>query len=202
MKTPFDIIVIASRHRPPIITQHLRGTPYQTWHGEDYPKPDIKVAPRAQVLGLPTGAGPYRCFRAHQDATKLAKADAMLMFEDDARPINGRWKRIAAEALPLLNRYEIVSLHGRDQANIIKSHPAAGTRFNVLGPIDKGGIQMVWQLGALAYLMRQETAAKLRALAWDGFPVDLVICNDFSFCVADYTPFRHDRQHGSLVETR
>lgn len=212
MKPQLDVVVVASERRPAIITGYLRSAlrrrtrvTSRVFMTTDHPKPDTPESPRAKVLRLPQGAGPYRCFRGHQEAlaASMAAVDApaILVLEDDALPIERSWMQIVLTSLPMLEHFEVVSLHGRYQTNVVGHTDHRGIRFNELAPIDKGGVQMVWQLGALAYLVNRATAAKICALQWDGYPIDLVICNDFSFRVMQSSPFQHDRRHGSLVET-
>jgi len=62
---------------------------------------------------------------------------------------------------------------------------------------------MIWQYGALAYLLREDAAKQLQQRPWDGVPVDFVITNDLGPFIALHemsTPFIHDRIHGSLIE--
>jgi hypothetical protein len=197
----FDIIVVASHLRPPLITEHLNGIEHQVWWSKDYDTPEIKKSKRAEALPMPDGHGPYRCFRAHQDATLLAKKDAMLIFEDDAVPSHPDWLEVAERSIHMLDKFQIVSLHGRHQQGVSAQVTSRGVAFNILREVKVNGVVMISQLSALAYLIRPETAAKLRACQWEGFPYDFVICNDFSFCVLSRSPFNHDRRHGSLVET-
>ena len=55
-------------------------------------------------------------------------------------------------------------------------------------------------LGALAYMLKSNTSNKICGSKYVGNPLDLYICNDFSFCFLNPSPFIHDRKEGSLIE--
>lgn len=204
---PFSIIVIANRRRPPIITDWLDGLPHHVYWAADYDEPPTEPSRRASVVTIPEGPGAYRCFQAHQDATLQGEDDGrpMLIFEDDARPNVPlkTWLAAALCGLGPLENADVVSLHGRRvKKALLKPHRCASGEhtYYTIHPSSIKGESMVWVQGALAYLITQEAAHRLRHMTWERFPIDLVLPNDFRFVLLHPSPFDHDRRHGSLVE--
>jgi|FLYK01.1.fsa_nt_gi hypothetical protein len=185
----FDIVVVANYHRKPLILDHLGGIPHKVSYTPDYPLPS----------GMRKGdLGPYRCFRGHQDALKLSRTKETLVFEDDAVPNRPDWLDVVRKSIPLLAEAEIVSLHSRDYdpVQFRKVLAPDGTAF--LAPNSPG--REVRPLGSLAYLIREDAKKRFLEMIFDGYPMDLLIANRFSFRTICHSPFNHDRSQGSLVD--
>jgi hypothetical protein len=201
----FDIIVVASHDRQAVITDYLSAYEHKISYAPKYPFPRRYVPhPDFRSLGIKHHVGPFRCFRGHQDALKKSTENTMLVFEDDALPSVDNWHDIAERSTPLLDHYEIVSLHGR---NIIVdgTFDFDGLKFTIPGP---ASAKIKWSLGSLAYLLRKETAEKIIKMQYRGLPMDLLLASQFSFCTLSApcedgpsdSPFLHERKFGSLVE--
>ena len=173
----------------------LDGVAHRVSCTPDYELPagfttDVRLAEYNQV-------GAYRCFRGHQDALGLAPDGPVLVLEDDAAPNVADWLTIAASAAASLDDLDVVSLHGRgfDPAQFERRTVIAGR--DVLVPrFGRGPVRV---FGSLAYLIRGAAARRLRAMRYDGVPVDLLLPNRFRFCLLHPSPFDHDRRHPSLV---
>jgi hypothetical protein len=200
-----DVVVVASRHRPALVVPHLAGRRHRVCYTPDYPMPAVA---RSNPLTLATyvvnPVGAYRCYRGHQDALSAPAHDRVLVLEDDAVPNRADWIDVARRAAGLLERFEVVSLHGRDPRALDQAVAREGLGFHTLRPVVRRrlfrSVRMRWCQGTLAYLITRAAAARLVARPWDGLPIDHCLANEFAFCVIDRSPFDHDRRHGSLVE--
>jgi len=203
MSRPFDIVVVASRRRKALILAHLDAVDHVVSWTPDYPMPNGYSTP-IQHSGLAENIGQYRCFRGHQDALSKSTAPVSLVLEDDAAPNRPEWLSFTERASALLDEYEVVSLHSRDtKGRPFQRKDIRG--IEVLVPSGKwraphAKIDLVWALGSLAYLIRQDARESLLKMEWDGLPIDLLIANRFKFCTLADTPFNHDRSEGSLLE--
>jgi hypothetical protein len=201
-----SIYVVAARQRPAIVLEALKGLVHNVCWTTDYKLPkDWK--PEQRFAGLVQNqVGAYRCYRGHLDAMRFFRdqtptVDAALIFEDDAWPNTGAWTTIAAMALPLLDEFEVVSLHGRAfdksafDSRLLEASDVTGR--NVLVPKTQG---QVWVQGALAYLIRRDAVDRIIDRPYDGNPLDILICNDFKYALIDPSPFDHNRVAGSLID--
>lgn len=189
-----EIYVVACRARPAIVLAHLGGVTHHVHWTTDYDLPEgWKVNPRYGSW-VNNHTGHLRCFRGHQDALKLSTADCALILEDDAIPNAEEWLHIVNAAVPYLDRYEVISLHGRAW------HPDAFTHGDLSGPkvrlsepkVQKSG--SVWVQGSLAYLIRKDAKQRLIEREYDGFPIDIFLCNHFNFALVNPSPFDHGSQ--------
>ena len=145
--------------------------------------------------------GALRCWRGHQDALQLFlnsehNLDAALVLEDDAWPNTQEWTSVAASAMPLLDEFEAVSLHGRTFRACDFTARPFGNR-NLLVPLAQG---QTWVQGSLAYLIRRDAAERWVNDSYNGYPSDLYLCNRYKFAFVDPSPFDHNRKHGSLID--
>lgn len=198
MDLNFDIIVVSSKHRKPLITEYLKDIPHKISLTEDYNLPPQFVPIKRFGINIDNQTGAYRCFRGHQEALKLAEKENILIFEDDAVPNRSDWLNIVKTSEKLLFDYQIVSLHGRAIRCIKNKLIIDKVNFVQLGqdPVYK----MFYALGSLAYLINKNTAQKIINENYNGWPMDLYILNFFKFCIVNPSPFNHDRKYGSLVE--
>lgn len=196
------IYVVATKKRPAIILEPLATIPHQVCWTTDYKLPEgWKPLPEYASL-VQNQVGHLRCWRGHQDALKLfldSTNDAALVMEDDAWPNTPIWTTIAATAMPLLNEFEAVSLHGRafrhEDFDARPLEPIAGRQ--VLVPKNQG---QTWVQGSLAYLIRRDAALRWVNDTYNGYPADIYLCNRFKFALVDPSPFDHNRVHRSLID--
>jgi len=210
METSFEILVLGTRHRPILTGECLEGVDHRVVINEDDPlarprrrHPSLRRIRNLKPLGV------YRCYRGHQRVLERSEADHVLVFEDDAVPNRKDWLEVAHRARELLDRFEVVCLHGRrlKPEHLATSHSLGELRFWELAPrkLRRGPFApraAVCKGCTLAYLIRRDAAQRLARREWDGLPVDWVLPNEFRFCVLEASPFDHDRRHGSLVEGR
>ena len=195
-----DVVVIANRHRRALIVPHLSAVPHTISYTDDYELP-ANFTP--SVVGMVQPAchtGVYRCFRGHQDAMRLATKDYVLLFEDDAVPENLNWTQFVEAALPLLNTFEMVSLHGRNypraQYQIYQQVDDKHSFLHI--PNRQPGTVCVH--GALAYLLRRDAIEKMCGCEYNGMPIDILLVSVLNFCMLEPSPFIHDRSEGSLLD--
>ena len=208
----FDIMVVANRHREPLAARHLKGIPHEVSWTPDYPLPS-GFRCRKEYVGLVDGAGGIlarhhighnRCFRGHQDAARKAVTPIALIMEDDAVPNRPDWLDVAAAAAGLCGRFEVVSLHARGLERSCWIPITVERAGEFLVPAGKwraphAQFPMAWALGSLAYFMTREAREKLLAMSYDGYPMDLLIANRFSFCAISESPFDHGAGEKSLI---
>jgi hypothetical protein len=192
-----DIVVVTSHGRKQLITPHLKTHKHQVSYTPNYFLPENYVPdPKYSHLNVLNHLGAFRCFCGHQDAICKADCGDVLIFEDDAVPNRTDWMDIVNKCLPLLDEFEIVSLHGRE--TIEKSRFEFNEmNFIVPGP-DHDPVKRC--LGSLAYLVRRGVGCCMVEMPYRGLPTDLLIATEFKFCVLENSPFDHDRRDGSLVE--
>lgn len=198
-----DIFVVANPHRKPLIAPYLKGLDATIYKTPDYTVPKKwKSDPKWQYIynaqGRKGANGHLRCNTGHQDCLKKMAHNKALMLEDDAVPNSKGWKALVELSIPLLEKYEVVSLHGRlMRMREWKKFRHAGHTF--LEPCEqKTG--NVFCCGSLAYLITKDAGQKMIKLPFTGMPQDMTICNKFTFCVLKNSPFNHDRRQGSLIE--
>lgn len=186
----FDIIAVTSPKRKALVRPYLNLEKEVISITPNYELPvDFKPA----VGGLTHNhLGTYRCFKGHQLAISKVIKDYALILEDDAVPNHGMWRSIVGEALPLLDMFDLISFHGR-QYDI--------NAFELVkGSIVKPIAGKPWIVAALAYAVRRESYEKLLAFQYNGTPWDLVLYDNFNYCLMSDSPFDHDRSEGSLVD--
>lgn len=200
-----DIVVVASRRRPPLVLDALAAHPHRVSWTPDYPMPAaVTPHPLAASVYIVNPVGAYRCYRGHQEALKLATKDAILVLEDDAVPNRPDWMDVARRGATLLSRFDVVSLHAREARHVEATIPHEGLAFHTLRVTRRirlfRSARMRWCQATLAYLITRRAAARLVDRPWDGLPLDHCLPNEFEFCAIDRSPFDHDLRHGSLVE--
>lgn len=200
-----ELVVIASYHRPALILPYLERVPHRVHWTTDYDlPPDWKINPAydSWLRHEKQYVGHLRCWKGHQDALAASQADAALVLEDDAVPNCEDWNLVVAAASTKLTDYEVVSVHGRAfhpdafEHELLPIHPLK-TPLNFYRP--KPGAR-VWVQGTLAYFIRRDAMPKLINKEFDGYPIDIFLCNEFKFGLVDPTPFNHDRSFGSLID--
>lgn len=200
----FDILVVATRKRPSLITEYLNDIPYKINYTNDYEldrawKPNLKYE---NYVENHTGA--YRCFRGHQDVLKMMEKNIALVFEDDAVPNREDWIDIVKQSLSLLSEFDIVSLHGRNIMGISKINEIGKLKFVELNPVPflvyrNRKVVLKKSFGSLAYIIKRKEADKIINTEYDGYPMDLYLVNEFKACILEPSPFNHDRRHGTLI---
>lgn len=200
-----DIVVVANRHRPPVVTSALADHPHRVILTPDEALPTGFVPVReARAVYVKSQLGAFRCFRGHQAALESSRADRILVLEDDANPNRGDWMDVVDAGSRLLGEFEVVSLHGRDIRAIDRVMTVGSERFATVRPIVRRRLlysaHMRWVQGSLAYLITADAARRMVESPYRGIPVDHLLANDFSFAVILASPFDHDRRHGSLAE--
>ncbi len=191
----FDIVVVASKNRKILISNYLKGIPYQISITPNYSLPK-NFKPTNQTL-VQNHLGAYRCFRGHQDALRMSKKEHILILEDDAVPIISDRRDILSNfyaGIELLSHFEMVSFHGR-QFNPYHFKTVAGNS-KFLQPT----LFEPWVVAALAYMVRRDTVQKLMSYEYDGIPWDILLYWSLSFCLQKKSMFNHDRSEGSLID--
>lgn len=204
MREDLDIVVVSNRHRPALITDYLKNIPHQVSYTEDFEIPDGLDISNFNYLNNST-IGAYRCFKGHQEALKLSSKPYVLVFEDDAVPNKQNWLDAVDFGIDLLERFDVVSLHGRNMRGVVSVAKAKNWRYVCLKNVNQHikaekNFFGKWALGSLAYIVKRDLANQLIASTYDGLPMDLLLVNRFNACVFDPSPFDHDRKHGSLVD--
>jgi GR25 family glycosyltransferase involved in LPS biosynthesis len=200
-----DIVVVANRHRPPVITAALGSYPHRIIETPDAALPPGFVPVReARAVYVKSQLGAYRCFRGHQTALESSPGDHILVLEDDANPNRDDWMAVVERGRRLLGDFEVVSLHGRDIRGVERLITVESERFATVKPIVRRrflySARLRWVQGSLAYLITAGAARRIVDSRYRGMPVDHLLANDFSFAVILSSPFDHDRRHGSLAE--
>ena len=199
-----EMYIVATKKRPAIILEAPEMHTYRhnvCWTTDYWPEPGWKPEPHYASL-VQNQIGAMRCYRGHQDALKFfrdqtPKADYATILEDDAWPNRRDWALVVASAVMLLNRFEVVSLHGRAfRAVDFKSYPLDGG-VSYLEPLAQG---QVWVQGSLAYVIRRDVVDRFIDAPYVGYPSDLFLCNRFKFALINPSPFDHSRKHGSLID--
>ena len=202
-----DIVVVANRHRTPLIARHLSGHRYTLSYTKDYRLPSgYSPHPVCRWLLRGSESGPLRCYRGHIDALRLASRDAILVFEDDAVPNRPDWMAVVRRAAALLRNWDVVLLHARDVGTVDRVWTSVDLTFYTLGTstLSRNGAtcSLRFALGtSLAYLIRGTAARRLLRRPFDGYPIDLLLVNFFRVAILKDSPFDHDRSQGSLTET-
>jgi GR25 family glycosyltransferase involved in LPS biosynthesis len=197
------IIVLACNARSPLVTPHLKNQPHKVFingeHTYTGPKP-------FSFLNNAYDPGAFSCYQGHMSIWRTITQPTLIL-EDDAVPIYNStpsWYEIATNSIPLLDDYDIVSLHSRFNPDDIDRNPKTMCRklgFTHLKPRNTGRFTGIIALGSLAYLISPQTVKKyIPMLEWDGMPIDLHISNRFSFCTLLNTCFLHNRSQGSIIE--
>lgn len=189
-----DIIVVATKNRKPLVVPHLVGLNYKISYSENHNLPE---GFKSEVVGLvmPTcHLGHLRCFKSHQEALSKVENDCALILEDDAIPNVGTWVQKIYDAIVLLQRFDVISFHGRSYIKELFKPVVENPEY--LEPINPP----VWMVAALAYLVKKETAENLLSHQYIGKPWDILLYQHYSFCVLENSVFNHDRSEGSLLE--
>lgn len=208
-----DVMVIATHHRPSIITDYLKNIPHYIHYNPDYnwenglPLIDDLVRMAWNPLNM------YRAFRGHVDVLKMSNKEYTLVLEDDASPNRKDWFDIALCCDDILNDAEVASLHGREWSprdpDYIK-YPGSIDKivvykneefcFTKPEPMANDQYKRTWCLGScLAYVIKKEARSKLINYKYDGLPIDFIVPSKFDFYVLRNTPIDHDRRHGTLM---
>lgn len=188
-----SIVVVGNTHRKALITEHLQDFRVARHYCQDYNLPETFVDRHHLVPNL-TGA--YRAFRGHQDALGLIK-DTGLVFEDDAVPTTPFWPTVALKAFSFLDRFDWISLHGREY-DLSKFEKVAdlGLGYSLYTSKEVPGINGC----CMAYWIKLATANIYRQAVFDGFPCDWYLWQKFKTALIEPSPFRHDRSQGSLID--
>lgn len=191
-----DVVVVATVHRKALILEYLKEISHKLCYTKDY---DLPVGFTPEAIGLVQNhTGAYRCFRGHQDAIQLCSKENILVLEDDAVPNINKWYEIVLESVHLLDKFEIVSLHGRDivrESYEVYEEIKPGGNFLYIPGKKRSPVH-----GSLAYLINRRSFDRLSERIYDGVPMDFFIANYFSFCLIEKSPFNHDRSQGSLID--
>jgi hypothetical protein len=195
-----ELVVVACRKRPAIVVPYLEQVPHRVHWTTDYELPEgwtINPAYSSYLRHQKQYVGHLRCFRGHADALKDLKASVALVLEDDAIPNRPDWVAVVAQASRVMEEFEVVSLHGRafHPEHFDIQQQDKGVQF--LTP--KEGVQR-WVQGSLAYMIRADVVSKLIDHEFDGYPIDIFLCNEFKkFGLITPSPFDHGHAR-SLID--
>lgn len=197
----YEIVVVANHHRDPIILDYLVDIPHRVSYTPDYELPDGFAPLYTQFVHTDRQhLGHHRCIKGHQDALATSTADNILVFEDDAAPIDRSWVDLIPKIIPILNSgYDIISLHGRsiDFDDFKPTHEIA-PGVNIYTPTLRKDFRIV--MGTLCYMIHRQSIHKITDIEYIGMPIDVYIASRTAFGVVDPSPFLHDRSHGSLID--
>jgi len=195
-----ELVVVACRKRPAIILPFLENIPHRIHWTTDYELPEgwtIAQEYSSYLRHQKQYVGHLRCFRGHADALKDVKSTVALVIEDDAVPNRDDWVKVVAQASKYMERYDVISLHGRQfhpEHFEIEPQPLG---VNFLKPLPGG---QRWVQGSLAYLIRTDAASKLISHEYNGYPIDIFLCNEFEkFGLINPSPFDHGHSR-SLID--
>ena len=198
----FDIAVVANRHRKPLIVDYLKNIPHEIIYTPDFDLPnDWKCKPEYKNLTrfYHQQVGHYRCLMGHKLALQTSDRN-MLILEDDAVPNRRDWFKLIEPAAKLLDRFELVSVHGRE----VKFGPFKEEPFNVKRNmslwVPKNNTEPRWVLGSLAYFISRKAVQRFLDYEFVGMGCDLFIANCFHFALVNPSVFNHDRSQGSLID--
>jgi len=192
MPDNFDIVVVTSIKRKPLIIQYLSGLDAIVSVTPDY---ELNQPFKPMIGGLVQNhTGAYRCFRGHQAAIAKSTKDVVLVFEDDAVPNREDWLKVVSDSVKLLETFEMVSFHGRQF--IPEVFNTVNNDF--IKPKNRGS---EWIVAALAYLIPRRVVNKLIEYKYNGMPWDLLLYRELNYCLMKKSAFNHDRTRGSLIDT-
>ena len=203
MKTDFEIIVVANKHREPLVVPFLQAYKHTISMSADYTLP-VGFAPDPAYKEYTEylqgrQLGHYRAWCGHQDALKLAKTNLVLMLEDDAVPFPG-WHEVVEKCLPYLGTYEVISLHGRgfDLQEFKRQQEIMPGRSIYKSNVPDAIVKIV-RGSSLAYLIKGKRAMnRLINKTYSGMPIDLYLATDFRFGLVGHSPFAHgDKESNS-----
>jgi hypothetical protein len=195
-----ELVVVACRKRPAIVIPYLEGVSHRVHWTTDYELPEgwkINPAYSSLLRHEKQYVGHLRCFRGHADALKDLKASVALVIEDDAVPNRPDWVQVVAQASGLMENYDVISLHGRafEPAAFNWEQRSLGVQF--LTPKSDSNR---WVQGSLAYMIRADAVHKLIKHDYDGYPIDIFLCNEFKrFGLIHPSPFDHGHAR-SLID--
>lgn len=201
-----EVWVLTTENKPTLTTKFLDRSeePHQVYVNKDWSLPPrIRTHPRVQrdlrqkKLQKYYGINAYRCFRGHQMILNRVQDQYALVFEDDAWPNHPSWRKFVVAAIPLLQRFQVISFHGRA---IIPKNPFMHKDRQYVQPSMDPGRGFVRCFGSLCYLVRRRVARLIAGRAWERLPMDLLLCNEYRFAVMEPSLFNHDRRHGSLID--
>lgn len=157
--------------------------PQENWHPQAF-----ALEPKQEIA--------YRIFRGHQEALQVGTKEFILMLEDDAIP-QGDWKLHTQQALELLQTYDTVQLYAKATNWVDRRFNHYGREY--LTPSRHPSFGTKWTNGAVAYIVKRETAKKIYQEKYVGVPYDVHLVEYFnSCCIAqNQCIFEHSMQHGS-----
>lgn len=199
---PFDINILTNPLKKSWTVENFKDKlPLNVYQNSAWPMPPHDSEWRHNYTALePKQEIAYRIFRGHQEALQMGVKDTILMLEDDARPA-GDWEWHTKNAMLLLDRFEVVALYAK-ATNWFKEEFTHYDRKYLI--VDKHPQLWVnWTNGAVAYLIRRETAKKFYKDKYLGIPVDLHIPEFYSFCcsVQYQCAFEHCANYGSTFHS-
>jgi GR25 family glycosyltransferase involved in LPS biosynthesis len=195
-----ELVVVACRKRPAIVLPFLENIAHRVHWTTDYELPEgWKIAQEysGYLRHQKQYVGHLRCFRGHADALKDVKATCALVLEDDAVPNRDDWVQVVAQASRHMEDYDVISLHGRSfhPEHFSSEDQPLGVKLLTPGPSGQR-----WVQGSLAYLIRMDAAQKLINHDYNGYPIDIFLCNEFKrFGLINPSPFNHGHSR-SLID--
>ena len=114
--------------------------------------------------------------------------------EDDAVPNNDNWFQKVFHAIPLLDKFEIVSFHGRQFNRELFEEVKNWSEYI------KPNNFPVWMVAALAYMVKRKNIEKYLEYKYNGLPWDILLYQQHNFCILEKSVFDHNRSEGSLID--
>lgn len=187
----FDIAIVASHHRKPIVTHYISGIHHFLNYTPDYDLP-VNFQPKyAQYVRNHTGA--LRCFRGHQDALKLvmqnSSKDYFLVLEDDASTNTREWIKIIDNCLDYMHLFDLITLHAR-QYSLSGYEKVADVEFG--RSLYKVIVPKTWAVASLAYIINRNACQKIINAEYDGLPLDLFLYHECNYGLLDPSCFNHE----------
>lgn len=198
-----DIFILTNKKKKCLTEQYLSNINYQIYKNQDWDLPsNFKPRGKAKKLRdvIEHQLGQFRCYRGHQEILKRAKKDYILVFEDDAIPNENNWQKLIEDALELLDKYDVVSLHARKPKRpwLVESRIKHKNKQYVKIKVDqKSGF--AWALGSLCYLISKNKAQKIINEPYKGVPMDLYLYTYYNTIIMYPSCFNHDCSNGTLI---
>jgi GR25 family glycosyltransferase involved in LPS biosynthesis len=186
----FDITIVASHHRTPIVTNYISGIHHFMNFTPDY-QLESNFNPKHGGY-VRNHIGAMRCFRGHQDALKNvlthSNKDFFLVMEDDAVTNTHDWINILENSIKNIEDHDLITLHAR-QYTLSGYSKYADVGYG--RSLYKVAVPRTWAVASLAYVIKREACNKIIDAVYDGLPLDLFLYFECKYALLDPSCFNH-----------
>lgn len=195
---PFDLNVLTNPKKKSLTVEYLRdkGIHSNVYLNEEWPMPPQENWHQHAHQLEPKQEISYRIFRGHQECLQLGTKDYILCLEDDAK-FAGDWLWHTKNAMSLLDKYDAVLLYAKATSWVTERFTHYDREYLVVDRHPTFGVK--WVNGAVAYLVKRETAKKIHQEKYVGIPYDVWLVERFNCaCSAQHQcAFEHSTRYGS-----